>query len=103
MEHFIKLLRKYLSLHLDIFKIELQEKVKTQLSNALLLLLWLGLAFISLLFFSFAFAFYLNEVLESKFIGFILVALVFAILFAVAFSPNSRKKIKNYFDKYLSS
>jgi len=102
LERLSQLFRRYLELRLEIFKVDLQEQVQKLFIKALMGFWWLFLGSATLLFFSFALAFFLNEVLESKYIGFLIIALLFLVSLVVSLSPPARKKLMAWVNHYFS-
>jgi uncharacterized membrane protein YqjE len=102
LERLSDLFRKYLELRLEIFKVDLQEQAQKLFVKALMGFLWLFFGSAALLFFCFALAFYFNHLLESKYIGFIIIGLVFFISLIVSLSPLVRKKLANRINQYFS-
>jgi hypothetical protein len=100
LERFSQLLRHYIELRLEIFKVDLQDQTQKLLAKALVgfWFLFLGSAF--LLFTSFALAFYLNEILESKFLGFLIIGITFLLILAVSIALDGQKKLTDWVKKY---
>jgi uncharacterized membrane protein YqjE len=102
LERLSELFRRYLELRLEIFKVDLQDQAQKLFVKALMGFLWLFFGSAALLFFCFALAFYLNHLLESKYIGFIIIGLIFLGSLLVSLSPLVRKKLANRINHYFS-
>jgi uncharacterized membrane protein YqjE len=67
-------LRQYIDARVDLSKFQIKEQVASSLSSFLMIFLAMGISFFLLLFLSLAAGVYINDKLESKFIGFLIVA-----------------------------
>ncbi len=79
------------------FKQEIQDKINAILGNFLMLLSIVIVVLISLLFASAGLGLYLNEVLESNYLGFFLVAIFYLFLAAVLSIVKKNKAAKGNF------
>jgi len=98
-----KLLKRYVELRLQLLEADLKEQAQELLVKVTLAFFYLFLASASLLLLFFGIAFYINEMAESKFLGFLVLSAVFLGLFGFFLIPAVRKKcieqLKNYFSE----
>jgi hypothetical protein len=73
----------YVESRVALVKIEIREEVASILSRGLMIMIIFLIAFLFVLFLSFGLAQYLNMLLESQFMGYMIVALFFGILLSV--------------------
>ena len=66
--------RGYVQTQIELVKVEAQEKVQEVIKRTIIIIVWVLLAMAILLFLFIALALYLNQVLESHYVGFLIVA-----------------------------
>ncbi|MEJ0030978.1 MAG: phage holin family protein [Bacteroidota bacterium] len=73
----------YVETRVALVKIEIREEVAAILSRGLMIMIMFMIGFLFILFVSLGLAQYLNTLLESQFVGYMIVALFFGILLCV--------------------
>lgn len=91
-DNLIENISGYIDTRLELFKIEIKEWIAKILSNLIYFLILLMLILVILIFISMSAGFYLNQILESNFWGFGIVA-SFYLLIVILFILNSKKNI----------
>ena len=79
----IKNVTGYVETRIALVKIEIREEVAVILSRGLMIMFMIMIGFMFLLFLSLGLAQYLNTLLESSFVGYMIIALFFGILLGV--------------------
>ena len=96
-------LEGYIKVRLELFKLDLAEhlsKALAQLAAYLVMLIFLGLV---VTFLSFGAAFYLNELLESSSLGFVIVSSFYATLLLIILWLLKSGKMERFFEGMLAS
>lgn len=71
---------RFIELKLEIYELKVKEQIVVIISSIATLTLILSLGLFMLLFFSLALAYYLNSLLESQFVGFVIIGILYMIL-----------------------
>lgn len=93
-DQFIDAISRYVKVRLDIVKNEMADQLSGVIAGVFALVLVLFFLAFFCLFLSFGFAIFLNDVLNSKFWGYIIVSLIYLILFVVAIVLAKSGKLK---------
>lgn len=91
----------YIEVKLELFKLDMAEhlsKILAQLVAYLVIIVFLGLV---ILFLSIASALYLNEILQSSHLGFILVSAFYTVLLICVFILLKTGNLKSFFESVL--
>jgi uncharacterized membrane protein YqjE len=76
----------YIDSRIQLFKLEIEEKLSRLLSALLISAIVLFLSLLVLIFFSLALGNYINELLESSYAGFSIVGIMYLLLIGITFS-----------------
>ncbi len=93
-DQFIDAISKYIKVRLDIVKNEMADQLSAVIAGVFALILVLFFLGIFCFFLSFGFAIYLNEVINSNFLGYIVVSFVYFILFIIVIRLAKSGKLK---------
>jgi len=91
----------YIKVKLELFKLDMAEhlsKILAQMVAYLVILIFLGLV---TLFLSIAVALHLNEILESSYLGFVLVSAFYTVLLICVFILLKTGNLKSFFESIL--
>lgn len=98
-------IRRLVETRVNLIKEEIQDQVMGVVTRVLLLVIIGGLMLLVLLFFSLALAFFLSSLLESAYIGFLLVGLIYLLLVAglywLRYSPSIRREIQGGMSNFI--
>ncbi|NVK49112.1 MAG: phage holin family protein [Cyclobacteriaceae bacterium] len=98
-------IRRLVETRVNLIKEEIQDQVMGVVTRVLLLVIIGGLMLLVLLFFSLALAFFLSSLLESAYIGFLLVGLIYLLLVAglywLRYSPSLRREIQGGMSNFI--
>lgn len=104
-EKLIEASKKYIEVRIELLKLDIQEESGKYLMRISFLIFILFLFLFSILFVCLGLAFYLNEVMESHYLGFFIIAgFFFAVCMVIYILRNSRRIInffKNIIDDFI--
>ena len=91
LEKISELLISYIEVRSELIKIQIKEQIVQIISQLVLMFIFLLFGFLIITIASFAISFYLNEILDSSYIGFVILSGIYILLFIILFLI--RKKI----------
>jgi hypothetical protein len=80
LDNVIETMIKYFDVRLEIYKLKLKEQLVHLLSAVIAFVLIISLGLYMLFFFSMSFAYYLNDVLNSKFLGLLIIGGIYMVV-----------------------
>ncbi|MES2518233.1 MAG: phage holin family protein [Bacteroidota bacterium] len=86
-------LYKYVQTNIEIAKVEVQEKIEDTLKKVAIMAILALFASIFFIFLLITLALFLNKILASQYLGFLIITLILGVITAIAFV-----KIKQFFD-----
>lgn len=88
MKSIIRKIAKFVELKLELFKIDIQEGISDLLSNIFKVVILATIIVIFVFFASLTLAIVLNNLLDSKYLGFLIISLVYLILFFIVYQQT---------------
>ncbi len=105
LDKIIDAIKKFIRIEIELVKLELRDNFIDLMTSMIIFTLFLGSSLFVLLFISLAVSFYLNEVLQSSYIGFLVVAAFYLFLIILLFLFKGKliisNIVKNIFGKSL--
>jgi len=101
LDRIAELLIKYIEVRSELIKIQIKEQIAQILSKLILMFIFLLFGFLIIIIFSFAVSLYLNEILHSNYLGFVILTCFYLIVFVILVL-NRKKIIRSVVLKALS-
>ncbi|MDN5203954.1 phage holin family protein [Fulvivirgaceae bacterium BMA10] len=98
-EKFIKNLIGFVETKIELLKLDVREEISKVLAKLIAIIVLLLLCFLMIIFLSLALGNYLNDILESSFLGYLIVAAVYLILIAIMNFLKNSGSFKKMIDK----
>lgn len=92
-------LTSFIESKVEIYKIEIKEEVAQSLSKMMIVLLFFFIGTFFFLFLNIALGYYLGALLESLFLGFLIISGFYLLVFLVLYLLRDQFKLEQFFEK----